>query len=137
MITASIYSHMVLGVENRVDGEVVLLVERFCFVEAGDYPVGGDNHTVFVEPFLIGRTPSLTVNSVDTSKRPNEVIPAGRIGRSQRFSATCQLSMSPGARREPIVNGLATLMAFRAACQPQLSGKLLRAASRGCSFLGA
>ena len=58
MITASSYSHMVLGSESRVDGEGYRVpVEGFCFVEAGDYPVGGENHTVFVKRFLIGRTP--------------------------------------------------------------------------------
>jgi formylglycine-generating enzyme required for sulfatase activity len=58
MITASIYGYMALGVESRADEEgYPVPVEGFCFVEAGDYPVGGENHTVFVERFLIGRTP--------------------------------------------------------------------------------
>ena len=33
------------------------LIDGFCFVEGGNYLVGGENDSAFVEEFLIGKTP--------------------------------------------------------------------------------
>src|SRR5215831_8016754 len=49
---------MCLRAENRgKDKGHSTLIDPLCFVEAGDYPIGGENHTAFVQQFLIGRTP--------------------------------------------------------------------------------
>jgi formylglycine-generating enzyme required for sulfatase activity len=49
---------MCLRAENRgKEKGHSTLIDRFCFVEAGDYPIGGENHTTFVHQFLIGKTP--------------------------------------------------------------------------------
>ena len=48
---------MCLGAENKgKEKGHSTLIEPFCIVEAGDYPIGGENHTAFVQQFLIGRT---------------------------------------------------------------------------------
>ena len=48
---------MLPGAESRARGRGPPdLIDRFCLVEGGDYPVG-ENDTVFVEQFLIGKTP--------------------------------------------------------------------------------
>ena len=49
---------MCLRAENRgKDKGHSTLIDPLCFVEAGDYPIGGENHTAFVQQFLIGKTP--------------------------------------------------------------------------------
>lgn len=49
---------MYLGAENRGEEKGhSTLSGSFCFVEAGDYPIGGDNDTASVRQFLIGKTP--------------------------------------------------------------------------------
>jgi hypothetical protein len=132
--TSKISCELVVRAIARRGKETVRSIpdEAPCIVEGGDYPIGGENRATFVELFLIGRTPVTNRQYAQYL----EAIPAGRIGRSPRFSVTCLLSISPGARREPIVIGLATPMAFRAACRPPLSGRPLPAASKGCCFLG-
>jgi formylglycine-generating enzyme required for sulfatase activity len=49
---------MVGGIARRGDETVRSIPDgTLCFVEGGDYPIGGESRAAFVEPFLIGKTP--------------------------------------------------------------------------------